>query len=105
MFVCKDCGEKFEEPIERVDDLGIPDEVRHGYVERYGVCPYCESEDFEEAETCDICGDETLVTYGVKIKYCRTCYEQTMQQFNDFFDGLSENERELLREEGVVGDV
>lgn len=58
MYICNKCGTTFSEP-----------EVEHGYMncEYWGakcymddsteVCPECHSEDFEEAEQCEWCGE------------------------------------------------
>lgn len=105
MFVCNDCGEMFDEPIERTDDLGLPDEVRHGYVERYGVCPFCESEDFDEAKKCDICGEEGKMYTGVHIRYCRSCYERTVKRFTESLSDFSEGEKEILKDAELICDV
>ena len=102
MYVCNDCGELFEEPIERTDDLGLPDEVRRGYVERYGVCPYCESEDFVEARICDVCGEYGKLYTGAHINYCKSCYEHTLKRFTDLLSDFSAEEKEILADAEVI---
>lgn len=61
MFKCKDCGRFFEKPI--VCEM----EKDTGYVEQ--TCPYCESDYFEEAHACPLCGEPTTEDF------CQGCYD------------------------------
>ena len=57
MWICKDCGEVFEEPIVTRDDpspAGVS--LSSGYYE-FESCPRCESFDIEKATECRSCGE------------------------------------------------
>lgn len=57
MFYCYDCGEYFEEPKTLYDGHSELDE---GPVwEAYGACPYCESDQIDEAGICELCEEYT----------------------------------------------
>lgn len=59
MFKCNDCKKEFNE--ERTitgcyeEDYGLNDGYHTTYIKH--ICPYCESENYEEMKTCDCCGD------------------------------------------------
>jgi len=68
MYICLHCGHEFEDIDRKHYDHGT------GVWEEY--CPNCGSEDFEEAEQCDLCGDWHVaenVTNGV----CEKCLEES----------------------------
>lgn len=54
MYICKDCGEVFDEIYVKEDfeilDCGTRKET-------YEMCPHCGSDDFVEAKQCKICGE------------------------------------------------
>lgn len=55
MYQCMNCGQTFDSP-KTVTDFyseywGAP--ARHTTT----VCPYCESDDFDEMDTCEICNE------------------------------------------------
>lgn len=57
MYRCEDCGRFFDEPIVERDDpsprgVSLPS----GYY-TYWHCPYCDSEEIEEAGVCKSCGE------------------------------------------------
>ena len=72
MFVCKECGHLFDEPIEW--------EERHGFsyppFEQWSGCPMCRGA-YAEAHKCDCC-DEWIVDDYIKTddgtRYCSECY-------------------------------
>ena len=71
MYYCKDCGEVFEEPVVIRDDpspAGV--DLPSGYYE-YHTCPYCESDDIEEAEVCACCGE----WFGGDGNLCEECLD------------------------------
>lgn len=49
MWICKECGEIFEEPCEGW--VKAEDDYKND------SCPWCDSEDIEEAEECEECGE------------------------------------------------
>ena len=55
MLICNDCKELFDE-----DEIHTYTEYHGDYSrpgEVFGVCPYCGSSDFGEAELCEECGE------------------------------------------------
>ena len=67
MYKCLHCGNEFEDIDRRHYDCGT------GVWEEY--CPNCGSEDFEEADKCEICGEifpESETENGV----CKECLER-----------------------------
>lgn len=80
MFFCYDCGEFFDEPITLYDGHSELDE---GPIwEAYGACPYCQSDQIDIAQKCDICGD--YVRDGI----CENC--------EDFIKDKADDVRELI---------
>ena len=75
MFVCLECGNLFEEPIEWKEDrgecFGFP-----AYEELSG-CPYCKGS-YVETYRCGCCGEwintNTYVQIGDE-RYCEDCFE------------------------------
>ena len=77
-YYCNDCGSVFQENEIRV----VTGEDRHWWlddcpVERWTElhCPECDSEDIDEAEYCDYCGDAFRpedLTDGI----CQACLEK-----------------------------
>ena len=54
MFICKNCGEVFDEPkiYEEHHPYGM------GYaIEEFAVCPYCNDTSITEAKQCENCGE------------------------------------------------
>lgn len=77
MYICKDCGEVFE-------DCDTYEEARPygmGYAyETFAICPYCKSDDFVEAIECNRCGEilaKEDCEYDESLNYlCEHCYEE-----------------------------
>ena len=83
MYKCIDCGNVFEEPHYEPAWLG-----ECGDRDVYGndcSCPHCGSEDFDEAEKCELCGEYAAIEHlydgvcGKCLHECDgdfdTCYE------------------------------
>ena len=69
MYKCNDCEREFETPRVETDSHWSP----YGYEEEgYGVCPHCGSEDYEEAEKCEECG-EWFTKDEMHGCYCKEC--------------------------------
>ena len=78
MYICKDCGAVFEEPYKWRDDpspAGVS--LSSGYYE-YWECPSCGSEDVDEAERCEVCG-EYIAESGI----CESCRAQIEEEVKD----------------------
>lgn len=80
MLICADCNNTFEDPRIRTDLLTVVD--HRPYREEVAVCPFCGSEDIDDAELCPMCDeyrheDEMvdLSDYNTHIgeKYTRVC--------------------------------
>ena len=73
MLYCPDCKNHFEE-----DELYCEKEYEtldgRTYVTgEYTYCPYCGSDDYEEAELCESCG-EFFFAEDLEDGYCESCY-------------------------------
>ena len=116
MFYCNDCQETFDEP--KTEYQSVPYGMGNAHFDYY-VCPYCNSDDFEEADTCRECNE--VITdennYGGLCKSCIAedmnlaitmfdfCEETTSQkEVNEFaieclgYDGINEILREYFKE-------
>ena len=64
MYYCENCREEFDEPrIEKTtyeDFYEIGAEFPNKTEMNLEKCPYCGSDEFEEMETCDKCGEYCL---------------------------------------------
>lgn len=72
-FVCLECGEVFDKPIELKDDRG----ECFGFpaYENFSVCPYCHGA-YTEAHRCDCCGEWITDDY-IKVgneRFCNNCF-------------------------------
>lgn len=71
MYICNSCGGLFEEPKIIVEHHPYGDSYA---TEEWAVCPYCEDNNFEEANRCSICDEYAIeLTDGM----CNKCYEET----------------------------
>ncbi len=77
MFICNNCGETFSEcgTAYNYHPYGMG-EAR----EEYGVCPYCNENDFCEAKKCERCGE-----YAAKLELglCEYCYGEVYGEQED----------------------
>lgn len=94
MYKCNKCGEVFDEPESREETLSY-DPV---YKEYYNVCPYCGSEDFEDATLCSVCGNE-YITDG---DYCEFCKSEMSERISKL---ITETEREYNADYKTVKDM
>lgn len=55
MYICNECGKKFEDPVKCMGDTteywGVP------YTETYDGCPYCKSNDYRDEFDDEECED------------------------------------------------
>lgn len=95
MYICEDCGERFEEPalyIEAHTDGG--NAVASGYV---GRCPVCRSEDIDELERCHLCGEyaEELNINGC----CEACESALRKKLSELLHAnFTRDEIEVLND-------
>ena len=74
MYICSNCGALLESTVSIHE---YHDELDDSPVETYHGCPYCKSDQVEEAVQCDLCGEYCVNDY-VKLKdgtiACSDCY-------------------------------
>lgn len=84
MFVCLECGEMFEEPLILYDNLGefwgAPAQ------DAYGACPNCKSDQIDEADKCDICGEYIQAGY-----ICEDCAEDIQTRVREIKTYIKNN--------------
>ena len=83
MYRCKDCGGFFEEPLYRKEYGPRDADALFGY-ELYSHCPYCGSEDIEEADECRSCGE--YIPQGQTV--CENCREDILQGMLEMADDM-----------------
>lgn len=89
MWICKDCGERFNNPATRAEYRG------EGAYEYYGCCPSCESENYEETAICAECGKEvgeSELTEGL----CADCEKAVQDKVTSLFRSLTPAQRNYL---------
>lgn len=74
MFQCMKCGRVFAEAGKQYDDIGY----------EKGVCPYCESDEWERVSICEQCGNPGHYLE----KYCETCKTVIRNAITDQIDML-----------------
>lgn len=88
MYICLECGKTFERPKKYYE--------RYEYSQiTFRECPYCGSQAFETATTCDICGDyisQSQAQYGM----CVNCEMNTDADFKKSLSRYSEKQLEYL---------
>ena len=84
MYICNDCHAAFDEPgyrVERECHAWLDDKpVRE---ECYPICPECGSENFEEADYCEYCGDVVRKTELIGGCVCEKCLEEIFHGRSD----------------------
>lgn len=76
MYICKDCGITFEEPVVFRENHGL----EYGY-EEMTECPHCGSADFVEAKECKVCGQP--IAEG---EICSDCLDDFKKALDGFID-------------------
>lgn len=82
MYICKECGHVFKEPVIVRDDpspqgVGLTSGEYH-----YEVCPVCESDDIGEATECACCGEWYDVDDRCSV-VCNECLEGLEQELDE----------------------
>jgi len=81
MYICNDCGERFEEPdAKRLNDSML----------EYAACPYCGDGDIEKVIVCPHC-DEWVRESLVKYKFCSDCEEDLLERLDANFTTEEQN--------------
>ena len=82
MVWCYDCG-RFGEPVQCEEGTGVyaPDGTEETWVR--DCCPHCGSAEVEEADVCELCGNEIVPHEGRS--YCEDCYEFAFKALENAF--------------------
>lgn len=92
MFKCVTCGEVFDTPETKSSYLCECGES--SVYEGYGVCPNCQSDEFEEAQKCEVCG-EYMLEDEIFGDVCEGCIQQYENDIQGCYE-LSQNEAEEI---------
>lgn len=88
MFICLECGAVFEEP------KTVYEKFEYSYM-TIRECPGCQSQAFETATTCDLCGayiSREQAEYGM----CAQCEMDTDADFKKLLSRYHERQLEYL---------
>lgn len=91
MYICRDCGRLFDRTHFATSTdytTGIPFDVREEF------CPFCYSEDYGEAVTCEVCGEyheEEELINGV----CEDCIDKCRHDVDMCFEIGMDNRSEV----------
>lgn len=102
-YYCLDCGETFAEDETKYVEEWQGDDLHGGYIDR-PICPYCNSENFDEIAECEVCGAPSDICH---CGLCEECYQATIEQFEEWAsENLTTEEYQELRQyaEGEVCD-
>ena len=86
MYYCKDCGELFDEDDIVEEDESFPVEYWGSIVTcpcYSSHCPYCNSNDIEEAPKCDKCGEYFSPDDLDEDGLCEDCREENKEEKDD----------------------
>lgn len=89
-YICNDCGAPFTTPIIVGGGFQHGWGFRREYEEQ---CPYCNSDDFDDAETCPNC-NISLMRVGDNL--CPGCHAELFRKFRAFADELTAEEEKDL---------
>lgn len=88
-YICESCGTPFDEPLEKKTMMFQIDGFPRYEIEQY--CPICCSYRFTPADYCG-CGEAK----EKRERICKKCKSELLNAFNEFCDGLTEDEEEQL---------
>lgn len=80
-MICNNCGRVFYEPATAYQYHMEIDDNRY---RAYPICPYCESEEIEESDTCAVCGNDKQRTAD----YCNECQASIHEDVSRFIQEL-----------------
>lgn len=96
MYWCRSCKTDFEEPA-RV--LASVEEFWGEKCCRYeSVCPYCGSDEYEEADSCVECGSPYIPPVDDESGLCPVCRKQADDIITTFINNLKPGERNRFDE-------
>ena len=76
-MICNTCGRSFDRPATAYQMHYEVDTLRE---RAYPICPYCESEEIEESDTCPICGNIKQTAED----YCNDCQAAIHEDVGSF---------------------
>lgn len=93
MYICKECGEVFEEPVVITDDPSPSGVSLTAGAYKYESCPYCKSDNLGEAEPCSCCGEYHDSDDGI---ICKECSDGIKEELEDIRirNGLTQDDFE-----------
>lgn len=96
MLICLGCGGAFEEPevrasAEVLDVAGEPVRLK------YYACPFCGSDEIEEASRCALCGEQQPEP-ELRGGLCPVCIEELRRKVKNFTASLEPAETEFIRD-------
>lgn len=93
MMLCKDCNCAFDEfnivwdtEYETIEGRSFP-------IFEHACCPYCRSEEIEEAEECECCG-EWVPKEDMHVDFegfCNDCVKKTMKKIEKMIEAHGDN--------------
>lgn len=83
MYICRDCGQAYEEDEMLIDDSPVGEYLGETVYEEIGSCPHCGGGGFEEATECE-CGNPKRYLDDL----CDGCKEDAVTRFRDDFTAV-----------------
>lgn len=107
MYVCNDCGMFFEEDMLRINRESVGEFWGAPAYQEYGVCPYCKSTSYSEAEQCEECGEycnslelEYSMENESEVCMCSECANENRKSLeNRIIDLKSKARRAIVKKE------
>ena len=87
IYYCNHCGKEFQEPEYNADYTGVKAPDGTCEVMEYQVCPSCWSDDIEERQRCDLCGDRLAKKGSDFCNECLTIIETGIRAFLRRYQG------------------
>ena len=98
MYICKDCGELFDN-----SKTILYEDAEIWHQSHIETCPFCGG-DFEEVKACLGCGKnygESDLTEG----FCTKCEKKIQDKVTEFFKQFNEEEINYIFESGILDEV
>lgn len=105
MRICNDCGKIFSDDAAKSKPGDVGEcRGRPFQFPGYIVCPECESEDFETARRCSMCGDFHSELYYEQqsaigngdLQVCKDCRQKVLKEFAIWKAALTPMQAEVL---------
>ena len=97
MYVCNDCNNVFDEDALSIVTDNMGECFGNPSFKSYSVCPYCKSDDIQEAEKCELCEEWGHTESYDGEHYCNECVEYIKKKFGDLItNNFDAKERKLI---------